>query len=154
MALLKKIIVFLFLNFSALAVGLLLSGNGASSDWYQNLEKAPWTPPGWVFGAAWTTIMVAFSIFMSLLLQTSKNHKKILQLFAIQWLLNVAWNPAFFYLHQPWAGLFVLLPLTALVAYWCIKYIPTLKMNVLWISPYLIWLCVATSLNAYVVLYN
>ena len=106
------------------------------------------------FRAAWTSIMVAFSIFMSLLLHRSKEHKQILQLFTIQWFLNVAWNPAFFYLHQAWAGLFVLVPLTALVAYLTFKYSAILKINTLWISPYLIWLGIATSLNAYVVLYN
>ncbi|MGB2127839.1 MAG: TspO/MBR family protein [Flavicella sp.] len=154
MALLKKIIVFLFLNFSALAIGLLLSGEGASSDWYQNLQKAPWTPPGWVFGAAWTSIMVGFSVFMSLLLHRSKEYKQILQLFTMQWLLNIAWNPMFFYFHQAWAGLLVLVPLTALVTYLAFRYIAILKINTLWISPYLIWLGIATSLNAYVVLYN
>lgn len=43
---------FLLLNFAGLAIGGLFTGNAVSSEWYQNLAKAPWTPPGWVFGAA------------------------------------------------------------------------------------------------------
>ena len=45
-----KIIGFLFLNFGALALGGLFAGSGAGSNWYAELNKAPWTPPGWVFG--------------------------------------------------------------------------------------------------------
>ena len=41
-----KVIVFLFLNFGALALGGIFAGSGAGSDWYNELNKAPWTPPG------------------------------------------------------------------------------------------------------------
>ena len=43
--------------------------NGPQTDWYSNLNKAPWTPPGWVFGFAWTTIMLCFSIYLIALFQ-------------------------------------------------------------------------------------
>ncbi|NBN98947.1 MAG: hypothetical protein EBV19_06865 [Flavobacteriia bacterium] len=45
------ILLFLFLNFGALAIGGSFTADGVASDWNQNLNKAPWTPPGWVFGA-------------------------------------------------------------------------------------------------------
>lgn len=41
----KRIILFLVLNFAALAIGGLFTGDGVPSEWYQNLNKAPWTPP-------------------------------------------------------------------------------------------------------------
>ena len=34
------------LNFGAIAIGSYFTDSGASSDWYQNLNKAPWTPLG------------------------------------------------------------------------------------------------------------
>jgi len=52
-----RLITFLLLNFGALAVGGFFTGKGVPSYWYSDLIKAPWTPPGWVFGFAWTTIM-------------------------------------------------------------------------------------------------
>ena len=55
---------FLVVNFGGLAVGSWFTGPGVASDWYQGLDKAPWTPPGWGFGAAWTTVMIGFSWFM------------------------------------------------------------------------------------------
>ncbi|MEM6378823.1 MAG: TspO/MBR family protein, partial [Bacteroidota bacterium] len=55
---LARVIIFLILNFVALGIGGFFTGPGTSSEWYNNLNQAPWTPPGWVFGAAWTTIMI------------------------------------------------------------------------------------------------
>ena len=47
-----RIIIFLVLNFGALGIGGLFTGKGVPSEWYNELNKAPWSPPGWVFGFA------------------------------------------------------------------------------------------------------
>ena len=67
--------IFLAINFGGLAFGSWLMNNGPTSDWYSNLNKAPWTPPGWVFGVAWTTIMICFSIYLAKLFTSKKRHK-------------------------------------------------------------------------------
>jgi len=67
MKLAKPIIFFLIINFGGLVFGSWLMNNGPQTEWYQALNKAPWTPPGWVFGAAWTTIMICFSIYLGYL---------------------------------------------------------------------------------------
>ena len=59
MKIFKLIFFFLILNFSALAIGIWLMNNGSTSEWYDNLIKAPWEPDGWVFGFAWTFLMKA-----------------------------------------------------------------------------------------------
>ena len=41
----KYLILFLIINFGGLALGSWLMNNGPNSDWYLNLDKAPWTPP-------------------------------------------------------------------------------------------------------------
>ena len=73
----KYLILFLIINFGGLALGSWLMNNGPNSDWYLNLDKAPWTPPGWVFGAAWTTIMVCFSVYLVFLFIKNFSKKKI-----------------------------------------------------------------------------
>ena len=150
----KRIILFLVLNFTALAIGGFFTGEGVPSDWYQEINKAPWTPPGWVFGAAWTTIMVTFAIYMAYLLQTKVNHIKVVILFVIQWILNIAWNPIFFSAHFVLIGLIVISLLTILIVYLFFSYYKDLKVKSWLISPYLIWLVIATSLNLYILIYN
>lgn len=149
-----KLILFLVLNFSALALGGLFTGSGVTSEWYTNLNKAPWTPPGWVFGFAWTTIMICFSIFMAQAWSLAENKTFLILLFAIQWLLNVGWNPIFFYFHQTSVALVVIVLLTLLIGYFIYQYAPSLKWKTLLLSPYFIWLIIATSLNAYAVFKN
>ncbi len=149
-----KIILFLILNFGALALGGLFTGNGVSSEWYAGLEKAPWTPPGWVFGFAWTTIMLCFSFYMARLWMQASNKAMLSVRFSMQWLLNVSWNPVFFYFHQTGWAMLLLLLLTLLIAYMLFTYRTILKSTSLLLLPYFIWLLIACSLNAYILLNN
>lgn len=149
-----KIILFLILNFGALALGGIFAGKGVPSDWYVNLDKAPWTPPGWVFGAAWTTIMICFSVYMASLWTKTNDKTILIVLFAIQWVLNVGWNPTFFYYHQVAAALVIISALTILIGTLLFFYAPVLKLNSLFILPYFVWLLIASSLNGYVFFKN
>lgn len=150
----KRIIIFLALNFTALAIGGLFTGPGVSSVWYQNLNQAPWTPPGWVFGAAWTTIMICFAIYMAFLWNKIANKSTLIILFSTQWVLNVSWNPIFFKFQLVGFGLIIIAALTILVAYFFFGNLKLLKAKSLLIAPYLIWLIIATSLNGYIYLNN
>jgi tryptophan-rich sensory protein len=142
---------FFLLNFAALAVGGLFTGSGVSSEWYENLNKAPWTPPGWVFGAAWTLIMVCFAFYMGQLWVNAAKHKGLLlRTYGIQWVLNVAWNPVFFYFQKVDIGLLVIVGLLLSVLLITIKFSRIQKSWTLAIVPYVLWLLVATSLNAYI----
>lgn len=149
-----RVIVFLILNFGALTIGGLFTGKGVPSDWYVALIKAPWTPPGWVFGFAWTTIMICFSVFMAYLWPAMENRKQLVALYAIQWILNVSWNPIFFYLHQVGLALIVIILLTILIGFVLFYSWPLLKTKALLIAPYFIWLLIASSLNGYIFVKN
>jgi len=147
------IVVFLFINFGALALGSLLMENGPLTDWYLELDKASWTPPGWVFGFAWTIIMICFSFYMAYLI-SQKNTTNVKVLFLTQVLLNISWNYIFFNKHQIDLGLITITLLTFLILYFLITYREELKLKSLLIVPYFLWLCIATSLNLYISLYN
>jgi benzodiazapine receptor len=149
-----KVIVFLLINFGALTLGGLFTKNGVSSDWYENLHKAPWTPPGWMFGVAWTFIMICFSFYMAEVWKIDENKNFIILLFSAQWILNVAWNPVFFYLQQSDFGLIIIVLLTFLVGFFLVFYWQEIKIKSLYILPYFLWLMIATSLNAYIVFKN
>ena len=152
----KQLLLFLIfsvINFGGLAFGSWLMDNGPLSDWYTNLNKAPWTPPGWVFGVAWTLIMLCFSIYLSKLFSLVKS-KKLILVYVLQVFLNVSWNYIFFNLHQVFLALIVIVALTIVILYLFVKYKQTLKNLSYLLFPYIIWLIIATSLNAYILIYN
>ena len=150
----QRILLFLLLNFSALGLGGFFTPGGVITDWYAGLNRAPWTPPGWVFGFAWTSIMICFSFYMAILWPKADNKSLLITLYILQWILNVSWNPVFFYFHQvAWAMVLILL-LTALIAYFFVQYYTDLKVSSFWIMPYLVWLIIACSLNAYIAVKN
>lgn len=153
MKLFKYIVAFLIINFGALAIGSWLMNNGPQTAWYQNLNQAPWTPPGWFFGVAWSTIMICFSVYMAYLYKTSPN-TKLKILFLIQFVLNVIWNYIFFNQHLITIGLVCIILLTLVIAKFLLDYKAELKAKSILILPYFIWLCIATSLNAYILIYN
>ncbi|MEO8932896.1 MAG: TspO/MBR family protein [Xanthomarina sp.] len=147
------LIVFLIINFGALGMGSYLMGNGPQSEWYLGLNRAPWTPPGWVFGAAWTAIMICFSIYMAQLVTIDKS-TQVIVLFLVQVLLNVGWNYMFFNQHQVGLGLIIITLLTLLMIYFLFTFYGQLKLMSLLVVPYVLWLIIATSLNFYVYAYN
>ena len=148
-----RTILFLIINFLALYIGMIFSGEGAASEWYYSLIRAPWEPQGWVFGAAWTTIMICFAFYMSI----SWNYvlkKKIISLYVVQLILNISWSPIFFNFHYIFLGLITILSLTFLIGYILYSFWKELKLNSVFILPYLIWLIIASSLNGYIFLKN
>ncbi len=149
-----RLIYFLLVNFAALGIGGFFTSQGVSSDWYAELNKAPWTPPGWMFGMAWTTIMICFAFYMSFLWPKVTDKIVLIVLFIVQWVLNVCWNPAFFYFHHIQFGLGIIVLLTFIVGYFLVTYWPVLKIKSFLIVPYFIWLLVATSLNGYIAMAN
>ena len=149
-----RLIIFLIINFGALAIGGLFTGKGVPSDWYTGLVKAPWTPPGWIFGFAWTTIMICFSIYLTYLWTIAENKNLLIALFVIQWILNIGWSPTFFYYHNILAGLVIITSLTILIGFLLFLYWPKLQIMTVLLLPYFIWLLIATSLNGYILLKN
>lgn len=153
MKFLKAFFIFLVLNFGALGLGILFMGDGTNSDWYLSLQKAPWTPEGWVFGAAWTTVMFCFSFYMAFLI-IERTTTKVVLLFLIQFILNSTWNFAFFNQRLTDVALGIISLLTVVIIAFFVTYLNDLKWKSLFILPYLIWICIATSLNLYISINN
>ena len=150
---LKLTLLFLALNFGGLAIGSWLMNNGPLSNWYTNLHQAPWTPPGFVFGIAWTLIMVCFSIYLGKLF-TKENTSKNRNIFLIQFVLNVSWNFIFFNQHLVLFALINILLLTSLIFVYFFKRSSAVNNYKYLLLPYMLWLCIATSLNLYILVHN
>ena len=150
---LKLTLLFLALNFGGLAIGSWLMNNGPLSNWYTNLQQAPWTPPGFVFGIAWTFIMICFSIYLGKLF-TEDNTRKNRSIFLIQFVLNVSWNFIFFNQHLVLFALINILLLTSLIFVYFFKRSSAVNNYKYLLLPYMLWLCIATSLNLYILVHN
>ncbi|WP_392348213.1 TspO/MBR family protein [uncultured Polaribacter sp.] len=150
---LKLMLLFLAVNFGGLAIGSWLMNNGPLSNWYTNLQQAPWTPPGFVFGIAWTLIMICFSIYLGKLF-TEDNTSKNRTIFLIQFVLNVSWNFIFFNQHLVLFALINILLLTSLIFVYFFKLSSAVNNYKYLLLPYMLWLCIATSLNLYILVHN
>ena len=153
MKFLKPLLIFFLVNFGALGLGVFFMGDEPTSMWYMTLNRAPWTPPNWLFGVAWSFIMLCFSFYMTFLYLKIPT-TKVMTLFVIQFLLNVAWNFVFFNQHMIAVGLGTIVALTFIITVFLVTYLRTLKFISLLILPYFIWIWIATSLNLYILINN
>jgi translocator protein len=126
-----------------------LANSGYDNAWFAMLTKPASMPPGWVFGAAWTTLYILQGLALAVILNARGNRLRAMAiaLFAVQLGLNLAWSPLFFALHQVtaalWliAGMFVASLATTLL-------FGTIRSLAAWLMvPYLAWLCFAAALN-------
>jgi len=140
---------FLVINFGALTLWWALQWDWATSEWYMSLARAPWTPPGWVFWFAWTLIMICFSIYLARLFSLPYWWSLIV-LYVMHLILNIAWSYTFFVQHDIVLALIIISLLFVTVLIFAFAYH---HLQWLWtwlLAPYIVWLCIAISLNAYV----
>jgi tryptophan-rich sensory protein len=149
----KLFLLFLVFNFGGLALGSYFQGSIADNAWYAELDRAPWTPPGGVFAAAWFLIMLAYSLYLSRL-SVAINHRFISLLFVASWVLNVVWSPLFFRFHYTELALLVLALLFFCILTFFLLFGRRMGIFSFLLLPYLVWLCIAFSLNCYVIFNN
>ena len=151
-----EFLLFLIINFGALAIGGILTGaSPVENNWYQGLNQAPWTPPGFVFGLAWTVIMLCFSIYLTASSTFVLAEKKRRNIYLIHVSLNVLWNPVFFFLHWTWLAFPILIALILTLILLNREMGYSISTRKTWLLfPYYVWLVIAASLNAYIALMN
>jgi tryptophan-rich sensory protein len=126
-----------------------LSNSGFSNDWYAPLVKPSFQPPGWAFGAVWTSLYTMMGIALAAILNepASRQRNVALGLFIAQLALNFAWSPIFFGRGMIDAGLLVILAMNVLVTMTIIAFWRIRPLAGALLIPYLAWLCLATALN-------
>lgn len=136
---------------AAAATGAMFSPGA----WYKALDKPAWTPPDWVFPVAWTSLYLAMSFAaMRIGMSGHPAAPQALGLWAVQIAVNTLWSPVFFGLRRMRAALIVVAALWLAVALTMLAFwrIDTLA-GVLF-APYLLWVTIATALNASVLRRN
>lgn len=139
--------------FGACAAAATTGAMFQPGDWYDGLDKPPWTPPDWVFPVTWTVLYLAMSV-AGARVAGSPDAGMAMAFWALQIALNTLWTPIFFGLRRMRFALFVILGLWiavagALISHWQIDWIAGLLF-----APYLLWVTIAAALNASVLRRN
>lgn len=126
-----------------------LAGSGGGNAWFAALHKPPAMPPGWVFGAVWTTLYILLGLALAMLLhaQGAAKRRPALWLFALMLMLTLGWPFVFFALHQLTLSLSLVAALLVLAVVlvfllWRIRMIAALLLY-----PFVGWLMFAGALD-------
>jgi tryptophan-rich sensory protein len=140
------LVAFVF-SFGTASIGSFLTDLGP---WYLALKQPAWKPPDAAFGVIWSTIFFLLTLSGALAYTAAPNWPRkrfVLQLFAINAVVNVAWSALYFGLHRPdWALMEWTLLWTSVVSLlWFLRRESGLA--ALLILPYLLWVSAAGVLN-------
>ncbi|WP_158744983.1 TspO/MBR family protein [Acidisphaera sp. L21] len=145
---------------TAAAAAIVVAVLGASatdiSPWYVGLQKSPLTPPDWAFGPAWTLIyaLTALSGVVAWHAANRVVRRRMLVLFAVNALLNVAWSEFFFMLRRPDWALIEVVPFWLSILLLIVLLRPASGKASWLLAPYLVWVAFAGWLNFEVVRLN
>lgn len=142
-----------------LLAGVIGSFSTMSSipSWYAGLIKPPLTPPNWLFGPVWTTLYILMGIALYLVVREGTEKKPVqlgIIIFAAQLIVNVLWSLVFFGLRSPLSGLITILVLIALVLATIYFFYQVSRTAAALLVPYIAWICIATYLNAMILVLN
>src|SRR5690348_4839753 len=127
-----------------------LSNSGTGNGWFDALRKPSFMPPGWTFGVVWPVLyaMLGVALAMVLVEPSSDRRRFALILFFIQLVLNFAWSPIFFALHQIALAKWVIFVMAAVAAAAAGQFLRVKRDAGVLMIPYLGWLVFAAMLNS------
>jgi len=135
------------LTLVAAVVGGMASVN--AKDFYANLVRPDWAPPGWLFGPVWTVLylMIAVAAFLVWRRAGWGGARTALVLFLLQLVLNAIWTWLFFGLQLGGPAFFELLLLWLAVAATLWRFWRVQRVAAGLLVPYLLWVSFAGALN-------
>lgn len=125
---------------------LLTSGN---MQLFEEINKPPFSPPGWLFPVVWTILYALMGVSLYLVTETitRKNLQPALIAFAVQLLLNFFWSIIFFNARAYlFAFIWLILLWVAIIANIYLFY-GINKNAAKLLIPYLVWVTFAGYLN-------
>ena len=155
----RSLIVFCALIIFTQAIGSYTTFSSVRT-WYATLDKAPWTPPNWVFGPVWTVLYISLAIIGWRLwisfsgTVTEKLRQPAIRYYFLQLFFNFLWSPLFFGMRFP-ALAFADIVLLIIFAFLTLYHIAKINKILAWaFIPYYLWISYAASLNGAIVIMN
>lgn len=135
--------------FAAGGIGAIASVE--AREFYSQLTRPDWAPPGWVFGPVWSTLyaLMAIAAWLVWRLHGFKAGQTALMLFIGQLAVNALWSWLFFAWHQGGLAFAELLILWALIAATTVSFWRHSILAGVLMLPYLAWVTFASVLTYY-----
>ncbi len=127
--------------------GLLIGVVTGPGDWYEQLEKPAFNPPGWVFGPVWTGLYILIAIAGWRVWQRNRAGAAM-KLWWAQLALNFAWSPTFFLAHQIGLALILVILLLVAIVWFIARGWAKERLAAVLFLPYAAWVAFASILNA------
>lgn len=126
-----------------------LAQSGPENAWFAGLTKPGIFPPPMWFGIVWTILYAVMGFALALVCAAwgARGRTAAVALFGLQFVVNLAWTPVFFGMHQMTAALGILLTLDVLVIATIVLFWRVRRPAALLLLPYLAWILFATLLN-------
>lgn len=151
-----KLILSILITLATGSIAGWLTAGESSGEWYQQLNKPWFNPPGYVFGPVWTTLYILMGIALFLVWKQPKTpqRNKATGMFAVQLILNFFWSLIFFKMHN------LTLALVEIIVLWVCILITIFMFGRLskaaaWLMvPYISWVSFATILTSTIWMLN
>jgi tryptophan-rich sensory protein len=147
----KDVVALIACSLGCIAVGGVSALLSPMGEWYEQLAKPTWMPPGWLFGPVWTVLYAIMGVALFLVLQKGWNTggvKWAVTLFAIQLALNFCWSPLFFRFHSLGGSLTLIIALWLMIGWTAAAFWSVRDWAGVLLLPYWAWVTFATALNA------
>ena len=127
-----------------------LSNSGYGNNWFDELAKPSFMPPGWAFGLVWPILYALLGIALAMVLAEPQSSRRRtgLFLFFAQLAFNFAWSPIFFAAHDIRLANIVIYAMIGLAAAAAGQFFRLKTAAGLLLIPYLAWLVFAATLNS------
>ena len=137
----------LLLAFSAAAVGGFASAS--AGEFYRELVRPSWAPPGWLFGPVWTVLYVLMGVSAWLVWRARGfvQARSALVLFIAQLAANALWTWLFFVWRQGALAFAEILLLWVLILATAVLFGRVSKLAAALLLPYLAWVSFASVLT-------
>jgi tryptophan-rich sensory protein len=114
--------------------------------WYDGLDKPWWTPPGWAFPVAWTTLYLCMAA-AGARVAPMEGSGQAMAFWALQIAFNTLWSPVFFGLRRMRASMIVMAGLWLSVFATFLAFLNLDPIAGALLAPYVLWVTIAGALN-------
>ena len=127
----------------------MMSGSGGNNIWFAGLEKPAIYPPPAIFGIVWTILYLLMGIALAMVVTArgAAGRGLAIAVFAVQFLLNLAWSPVFFGMQLLVPGFYLLLAIDVAVLLTVVLFYRVRPLAAWLLAPYLAWVLFAAVLN-------